>query len=231
MNQSLNWVGKRVKRIDAPEKVTGELKYMTDYQYENMVWGKVLRAKYPYATIRSIHTEKAKALDGVICVLTHEDIPGFNGFGIVIPDQPVLAYETVRCTGDAVALVAAETQEIAEQALGLIEVEYVPLDAVTDAEQAMFPTAAKLHPDGNIHSHVKIKNGNTEKAFKEADIIVENTFYSPRQMHAFIETEGGWGVMDAEGFITIRCPGQYAYRDRLQIARALAYNPERIRVI
>nr|WP_276569642.1 molybdopterin cofactor-binding domain-containing protein [Cytobacillus firmus] len=82
-----------------------------------------------------------------------------------------------------------------------------------------------------MHSHVKINNGNIEKAFEEADIIVENTFYSPRQMHAFIETEGGWGVMDDEGFLTIRCPGQYAYRDRMQIARSLAYNPERIRVI
>ncbi|WP_313800312.1 molybdopterin cofactor-binding domain-containing protein [Cytobacillus sp.] len=231
MKQSLNWVGKRVKRIDGPEKVTGELKYMTDYHFENMAWGKVLRAKYPFAKIHSIHTEKARQLPGVICVLTHEDIPGFNGFGIVVPDQPVLASDIVRCTGDAVALVAAETQEIAEQALRLIEVEYEPLEAVTDAEQAMAETAPKLHPDGNIHSHVKIKNGDTEKAFKEADIIIENTFYSPRQMHAFIETEGGWGVMDEEGLITIRCPGQYAYRDRMQIARALAYNPERIRVI
>ncbi|WP_102275644.1 xanthine dehydrogenase family protein molybdopterin-binding subunit [Cytobacillus massiliigabonensis] len=231
MKQSLNWVGKRVKRMDGPEKVTGELKYMTDYHFENMVWGKVLRAKYPYAKIHSIQTEKARQLPGVICVLTHEDIPGFNGFGIVIPDQPVLAFDIVRCTGDAVALVAAETQEIAEQALGLIEVNYEPLEPVTDAEQAMSDTAPKLHPDGNIHSHVKIKNGNTENAFKEADIIIENTFYSPRQMHAFIETEGGWGVMDYEGLITIRCPGQYAHRDRMQIARALAYNPERIRVI
>ncbi|WP_419394280.1 xanthine dehydrogenase family protein molybdopterin-binding subunit [Cytobacillus praedii] len=231
MKESLNWIGKRVKRIDGPEKVTGALKYMTDFLFENMVWGKVLRATYPYAKIHSIQTDKAKQLPGVICILTHEDIPGFNGFGIVVPDQPVLASDIVRCTGDAIALVAAETLEIAEEALSLIEVDYEPLEAVTDAEQAMSAKASKLHPDGNIHSHVKIKNGNTEKAFREADIIVENTFYSPRQMHAFIETEGGWGVMDEEGFITIRCPGQYAYRDRMQIARALAYNPERIRVI
>ncbi|WP_057764607.1 xanthine dehydrogenase family protein molybdopterin-binding subunit [Cytobacillus praedii] len=231
MKQLLNWIGKRVKRLDGPEKVTGALKYMTDFHFENMVWGKVLRATYPYAKIHSIQTDKAKQLPGVICILTHEDIPGFNGFGIVVPDQPVLASDIVRCTGDAIALVAAETLEIAEQALSLIEVDYEPLEAVTDAEQAMSAEAPKLHPDGNIHSHVKIKNGNIDKAFREADIIVENTFYSPRQMHAFIETEGGWGVMDEEGFITIRCPGQYAYRDRMQIARALAYNPERIRVI
>ncbi len=229
--ESLKWVGKRVKRIDAPEKVTGELKYMTDYQFENMVWGKVLRAQYPHAKINKIDIEEAQKLPGVICVLTHKDIPGFNGFGIVVPDQPVLCSKVVRCTGDAVALVGAETQEIAEQALSLIKVDYEPLEVVTDAEYAMSSSAPKLHPDGNIHSRAAIKNGDTKKAFQEADIIVENTFYSPRQMHAFIETEGGWGVMDKEGFITIRCPGQYAYRDRMQIARALAYNPERIRVV
>jgi len=230
-NQSLKWVGKRVQRIDGPKKVTGELKYMTDYHFENMVWGKVLRSKYPYARIKSINTEKAEQLDGVVCVLTHKDIPGFNGFGIVVPDQPVLCSNIVRCTGDAVALVAAETEEIAELAINLIEVDYEPLDPVTDPEKAMTESAPSLHPDGNIHSHVAIKNGDIDQAFAEADIIVENTFYSPRQMHAFIETEGGWGVMDDDGFITIRCPGQYAYRDRMQIARALAYNPERIRVI
>ncbi|WP_066288315.1 xanthine dehydrogenase family protein molybdopterin-binding subunit [Bacillus sp. FJAT-29937] len=230
-SQELNWIGKRVKRIDGPEKVTGELKYMTDYHFDNMVWGKVLRAKYPHARIKSIQIEKAEQLPGVVCVLTHKDIPGFNGFGIVIPDQPVLCSDIVRCTGDAVALVAAETEEIAEKALELIEVDYEPLEFVIDAEKAMTPSSPKLHPDGNVHSHVIIKNGDTEKAFEEADIIVENTFYSPRQMHAFIETEGGWGVMDEEGYITIRCPGQYAHRDRAQIARTIAYNPERIRVI
>ncbi|MFK9092772.1 xanthine dehydrogenase family protein molybdopterin-binding subunit [Bacillus salipaludis] len=229
--EALRWVGKRVKRIDGPEKVTGELKYMTDYQFDNMLWGKVLRAKYPHAKIKSINTKKAEQLSGVVTVLTHQDIPGFNGFGIVIPDQPVLCSKVVRCTADAIALVAAETQEIAEQALELIEVDYELLEVISDAEQAMSPTALNLHPDGNIHSHVKIKNGEVDQAFQEADIIVENTFYSPRQMHAFIETEGGWGVMDEDGCITIRCPGQYGYRDRMQIARALAYNSERIRVI
>lgn len=227
----MKWIGKRVVRIDGPEKVTGELKYMTDMHFENMVWGKVLRATYPHAKIKQINIERAQQLPGVICVLTHKDIPGFNGFGIVIPDQPVLCSNIVRCTGDALALVAAETEEIAEQALALIKVDYEPLEVVSDAEQAMTPSAPKLHHNGNIHSHVKIKNGDAEKAFKEADIIVENTFYSPRQMHAFIETEGGWGLMADDGYITIYCPGQYAHRDRMQIARALAYNPERIRVV
>ncbi|WML48247.1 hypothetical protein RCG23_23840 [Neobacillus sp. PS3-34] len=167
-SQSLNWVGKRVRRIDGPEKVTGELKYMTDYHFENMVWGKVLRSKYAHAKIKSIDTAKAMLLPGVVCVLTHKDIPGFNGFGIVVPDQPVLCSNVVRCTGDAVALVAAESQEIAELALELIEVDYEPLEVISDAEQAMSASALKLHHDGNIHSHIKIKNGDVEKALQRS---------------------------------------------------------------
>ncbi|MCQ6265320.1 molybdopterin-dependent oxidoreductase [Fictibacillus sp. WQ 8-8] len=230
-NSHYKYVGKRIPRIDGPEKVTGELKYMTDYHFENMVWGKVLRSSFPYARIKQIDISKAKELPGVIAVLTHKDIPGFNGFGIVVPDQPVLASDVVRCTGDAIALVAAETLEIAEHAVSRIHVDYEPLSPITDAEFAMTDSAPLLHESGNIHSHVTIKNGDTEKAFAEADIILENTFYSPRQMHAFIETEGGWGVVEPDGMLTIRCPGQYAYRDRLQIARALALNPARIRVV
>ncbi|MED4206406.1 xanthine dehydrogenase family protein molybdopterin-binding subunit [Neobacillus mesonae] len=228
---NFNWIGKPVKRIDGAPKVTGELKYMTDIHYDEMLWGKVLRAKYPYAKIKGINTSKAEALDGVAAVLTHKDVPGFNGFGIVVPDQPVLAEDIVRCTGDAVALVAAETEEIAEKALSLIVVDYEPLAPVTDPEWAMSNEAPLLHPSGNIHSYVEIKNGDVEKAFAEADLILENTFYSPRQMHAFIETEGGWGILDENGILTIQCPGQYAFRDRMQIARALGCNPNLIRVI
>jgi len=226
----LKWVGKPVKRIDGPQKVTGEQMYMTDYHYPNMVWGKVLRSQYPFAKIKSIDTSMAEAHPEVVCVLTHKDVPGFNGFGIVIPDQPVLCEDMVRCTSDAVALVAAETLEAAEEALALIKVDYEPLEPVTDAETAMVQGAPKLHPDGNIHSHVVIKNGDVEKGFEEADYIFENTFYSPRQMHAFLETEGGWGKWEEDGSLAIRCPGQYGHRDKLQIARALALNPERIHI-
>jgi xanthine dehydrogenase D subunit len=232
MNQGeWKYIGKRIPRVDGPERTTGELKYMTDLQFPNMVWGKVLRAKYPHAQIISIDTKEAEGLAGVVAVLTYKDIPGFNGFGIVDPDQPVLCEDVVRTTSDAVALVAAETEEIADIALSLIKVEYKQLEVVSDPEYAMTDGAPKLHPSGNTYSHVEIKNGDVEKAFQEADFILENTFISPRQMHAFIETEGGWAMVEKDGSLTIYCPGQYAYRDRLQVARALALNPDRIRVV
>jgi xanthine dehydrogenase D subunit len=225
------YIGKRVPRVDGPKKTTGELKYMTDLHFPHMVWGKVLRAQYPHAKILNIDTTEAENLAGVIAVLTYKDIPGFNGFGIVDPDQPVLCEDLVRTTSDAVALVAAETEEIAEEALALIKVDYELLEVVSDPEYAMTDQAPKLHPMGNTYSHVKIKHGDVEKAFQEADFILENTFISPRQMHAFIETEGGWAMVEDDGSLSIYCPGQYAYRDRMQVARALALNPDRIRVV
>src|SRR5699024_4959622 len=130
-----------------------------------MVWGKVLRAKYPFAKIKAINTTKAKEHPEAISVLTYKDVPGFNGFGIVTPDQPVLAEDLVRCTGDAVALVSAESEEAAEEMLKLIDVTYEPLEAITDPEKAMLQGAPHLHPDGNIHGEYVIKNGDVEKGF------------------------------------------------------------------
>lgn len=225
------WVGKEVKRIDAEDKVRGTLKYMGDLSFPNMIYGAVLRSKYPHALIKKIDTTQAKELEGVVAVLTHEDVPGLNGFGISIPDQPVLCGDKVRYMGDAVALVGAETKEIAEQALELIEVEYEPLPVVDDPEEALLDTSPLIHESGNVHNHVKIQRGDVEKAFKEAAVVVENTYYTPRQMHAFLEPEAGVATIDEDKNITIYCGGQHPYRDQLQVARALGMNPRKIRIV
>jgi len=225
------WVGKEVKRIDAKDKVRGTLKYMADLSFPNMIYGAVLRSKYPHALIKKIDTKRAKELDGVVTVLTHEDVPGLNGFGIAIPDQPVLCRDKVRYMGDAIALVGAESKEIAEQALELIEVEYEPLPIVDDPEEAMLDTSPLVHETGNIHNHVKIERGDVEAAFNEAYVVVENTYFTPRQMHAFLEPESGVATIDDDKNITIWCGGQHPYRDQLQVARALGMNPRKIRII
>jgi len=125
-------IGKPEKRVDALGKVTGTAKFAEDYNLKHQLYGKVLRAKYPHARILKIDTTKAKALDGVEAVLTADDIPGNKVFGIVTKNQSVLAFDKVRYLGDGVALVAANTKEIAEEALALIEVEYEPLPVVSD---------------------------------------------------------------------------------------------------
>ncbi|HLN60995.1 MAG TPA: xanthine dehydrogenase family protein molybdopterin-binding subunit [Symbiobacteriaceae bacterium] len=225
------WIGRSVPRVDAPAKLRGEPVYMTDLKFENPCFGRVLRSTYPHARIRSIDTRAAEALPGVICVLTHNDVPGLNGFGIVIPDQPVLCREKVRMMGDAVALVAAETPAIAAQALGLIKVEYDPLPVVDDPVAAMLPCSPLVHEGGNIHLRTIIRRGDVEQAFGQAAVVADHVYHTPRQAHMFLETEGGWGRLEPDGTLTIWCPAQAAFRDRLQLARLLDWDPERIREV
>jgi len=225
------YIGKPIPRIDALEKATGMIKYMSDLSFPNMAFGKVLRAKYPHAKILKIDTSKAEVLPGVIAVITHKDVPGVNGFGIVVPDMPVLCKDKVRYIGDAVAAVAAETEEIAEKAIQLIEVEYEPLPVLTDPEEAMKEDAPKIHEEGNIHLHTEITRGDVESAFKEADLIIEETFFTGREEHAPLETEGGVAFVDEEGNLNVYVGSQYPQRDQLQLARCLNLNPKKIRVV
>jgi len=229
--RKLKWVGKTVDRKDGRGKVTGETKFFSDMALPNMLWAKVARSKYPHALIKTIDTSKAEALPGVVAVLTYKDVTGQNGFGILIPDQPVLCHDKVRYLGDAIAVIAAETEETAEEAAQLIDVEYVPLPTVTDPIEAMKPDSSKVHSQGNILRHASVSVGNVDKAFQEAAVVVENTFHTGRQMHMYLETEAGLGMLDDEGNIVLYAGGQSPYRDQMQISRALGIPPEKIRVI
>ena len=229
--RTLKWVGKPVNRKDAPGKVTGETKFFSDMALPSMLWAKVARSKYPHALIKRIDTSKAEALPGVVAVLTYKDVTGQNGFGILIPDQPVLCYDKVRYLGDAIAVVAAETKEKAEQATQLIEVEYEPLPVVTDPIEAMKPESPKVHSQGNILRHATVRVGNVDQAFQKAAVVVENTFHTGRQMHMYLEPEAGIGMLDDKGDLVLYAGGQSPYRDQMQISRALGIPPEQIRVI
>jgi xanthine dehydrogenase molybdenum-binding subunit len=225
------WIGKSVARKDGRGKVTGETKFFSDMSLPNMLYAKVARSKYPHALIKSISTSKAEAVPGVVAVLTHKDIAGVNGFGIVIPDQPVLCWDKVRYLGDAVAVVAAETLESAEKAVRLIEVDYLALPVVSDPLEALKPDAPKIHENGNVMRHENVHVGDVEHAFQRAAVVVENTYRTGRQMHMYLETEAGVGMLDEQGRIVLYAGGQSPYRDQMQVSRALGIKPEKIRVI
>lgn len=229
--EEFKWVGKSVTRKDGRGKVTGETKFFSDMIMPNMLWAKVARSKYSHALIKKIDTAKAEAVPGVVAVLTHKDVPGLNGFGIITPDQPVLCHDKVRYFGDAVAVVAAENPEAAERAAQLVEVDYEPLPVVSDPVEAMKPDGTKVHSKGNIQRHANVRVGDVERAFGEAACVVENTFHTGRQMHMFLETEAGIGMLDDEEKIVLYVGGQSPYRDQMQVSRALGIRPERIRVI
>jgi len=145
MNKELTWVGRSIPRKDGTGKVTGETKFFSDMTLPNMLWAKAVRSKHPHALIKKIDTTKAESVPGVVTVLTHNDVPGLNAFGIVIPDQPVLCSDKVRYLGDSVAVVAAESKEIAEAAAELVEVEYELLPVISDALEAMKPESPRVH--------------------------------------------------------------------------------------
>jgi len=218
-------------RPDGLSKVTGSLQYLTDLTFPNMLYGKVLRSAYPHARIISIHTEKAELVPGVEAVITYKDVPGMNRFGIIFPDQPVLCDERVRYVGDAIAAVAARSIEVAEAALKLIEVVYEVLPIVDCPEQALLPDAPKLHPGGNVLHHAAYRNGDVEKGFENCDVIVEEIYELPRQMHAYMETEGGVIVPEEDGGITVYAGTQHGFKDRFQLSRILGMPESMIRII
>ena len=218
-------------RPDAAEKARGAGGYLTDLSAPGMVHARILRAGVPHARIVSIDTSAAEALHGVVAVVTHRDVPGLNAYGIVIQDQPALCADRVRYPGDAVAAVAAETPEIAAQALGLIRVTYAPLPVIDDMEAALAPGAIPLHGESNLLHTTEFVSGDADAAFAGAARIVRATYETPRQMHGFLETEGGIVIPEPDGRLTVKIAGQHGRRDRLQLARILGWPEERIRVI
>lgn len=220
-------------RRDGKQKVTGNLKYLTDLYFPNMLYASVLRSEYPHAEILSINTQEAEEIPGVISVITYKDIPGLNGFGIVIQDQPVLCEDKVRYVGDAIAAVAAETKEIAEKALTYISVKYKVLEPITDPETSLLKSTPKLHENGNLLHAAKFEKGDSdlESIFSTCKVIVEDVYMTPRQMHVYMETEGGVAVPEDNGELTVFAPTQHGFKDQLQLSRILNMPKEKIRVI
>jgi len=234
-------IGKSNPRVDARDKVTGKAQYSGDLSMQDMLYMKTLFAERPHARVLNINTEKALALPGVIAVYTAKDIP-VNEYGLQITDQPVLCgpgaskpyTDIVRFVGDQVAVVVAESESQADQALHLIEVNYEDLPALTDPVTAMRSDAPVLHPDlgdTNVCVHYKIRKGNIDEAFSQADVIVEETYHTPVQEHAYLQPEAGLAYIDNEGRITIEAAGQWTHSDRKDIAHALGVEEEKIRVI
>jgi CO/xanthine dehydrogenase Mo-binding subunit len=245
-----NFIGQSIPRIDARDKVTGSAMYSGDLVRPEMLHMKILFAGRPHARVVSIDTSAAKCLPGVAAVYTAKDVP-INEYGLQKKDQPVLcgpspvtpsgkgtgvavAGNIVRCEGDQVAAIVAETEAIAAQARDLIIVEYEDLPAVYDPAEAMKPEAPRIHPEiGNSNVCVldKIRKGNVESAFARADVIVDGKYHTPYQEHAYLQPEAGLAYLDEENRITVACAGQWTHADRDGIAHALGVAEEQVRVI
>ncbi len=226
-------VGKSLTRPDAVDKVTGKALYTDDLKFDDMLHARVKRADLPHALVKRIDISRALAAPGVAAVLTAADIPGELNHGLVIYDWPALVGvgERVRYLGDALAIVAAETREQAGQALELIEVEYEPQPVVSNPVQARQPEAPQLHPSGNLLKHIKVRKGDVQQGFAEADVVLEHIFHTAITDHAFMEPECSIARVTADGRIEVYVGSQIPYADREQVARCLGLPLEQVRII
>jgi CO/xanthine dehydrogenase Mo-binding subunit len=234
-------IGVSAPRNDAEGKVTGATAYSGDLSMPGMLFLKTMFAERPHARVRKIDTSAARSADGVVAVYTAADVP-VNEYGLQIPDQPVLCgpgstksgTDIVRFIGDQVAAVVATSEDAAEAALRLIQIDFEDLPVLADPIRAMQPDAPLLHPDrgaSNICVHYKIRKGDVAAGFAAADVVVEGEYRTPFQEHAYLQPEAGLAYMDQDDRVTVACGGQWTDADRKSIAHALDLDEARVRVI
>lgn len=233
-------IGQSIPRIDAPAKVTGTARYASDINRPGQLYMKMLFADRPHAIVRSITTDAADCLPGIVAVFTARDVPN-NEYGLLIMDQPVLCgpgsakpfTDRVRFIGDPVVLVVAESEALAAEGVRRIVVEYEDLPVLTDPIEAARPDAPRLHPDqdSNVLRHFRIRTGDVEAGFAQSAAIVEGEYHTPAQEHAFLQPEAGFGYIDEAGRVTVEAGGQAPHEMGHQIAHALGLPVEQVRVI
>jgi len=238
-------IGENKPRIDAREKVTGAAIYADDIQFGNsLLHARIKRSPYPHALIKKINSEKARTLPGVKAIVTGDDFPGY--IGLYLQDRYIFCRERVRYVGDPVAGVAAVSEEIAEKALDLIEVEYEVLEPVLDPEFGASSKAPLLHPDlgqyvvanfifpqanTNISNHFKIRKGDVDGAWEKCAAIVEHKYRIPHIQHVPIEPHTAIAKVDESGDITLWGSSQSPFAQRNLIAQSMGISQSRMRVI
>jgi CO/xanthine dehydrogenase Mo-binding subunit len=217
-------VGERIRRPDAPDKVKGSALYIEDLDFTGSLWGAVLRSPHAHARIARLDVGRARTITGVRAVLTAKDIPGQNLIPMIQADWPVLAADFVRHVGEGLALVAAETREAMAEALHSIAVEYEPLPALLDMEEALRA--------GEVISHWKVRRGETAAAMLRSDlVVVEGTYRTPYQEHAYIEPNGMIAVPDGQGGVVVYGSMQCPFYVQKAVASALGLDLARARIV
>ncbi|MDT7640716.1 MAG: hypothetical protein QOC83_5004 [Pseudonocardiales bacterium] len=238
-------IGGNPTRPDGVLKVRGEFAYSSDLWMDGMIWGATLRSPHPFARIRSVDITEALATAGVHAVLTAEDVPGENRYGLELADQPVLASDAVRFQGEPVALIAADHPEIARQAAKRIRVDYDVWEPVTDARAALgHPNwnmlhdrsapatgisreSAHLHPEGNLVRHLRLRTGQQAPT---ADVVVVGEYEVGMQDQAFLGPESGLAVPAEDGGVELYVATQWLHADQRQMCSALGLAPEKVRL-
>ena len=220
-------IGRSVARYDLPEKLTGEAQYAADVRLPGMLRGKILRSPHPHARIVRIDTAAAERLPGVRATLTPFDAPE----GRIAPDVAILD-SVVRFVGDEVAAVAADDEDIAAEALSLIDVEYEILPAALSVRDALMPDAPRVHPDGNLvgGKPLTLERGNVEEGFARADCVFERSFSTPAHSGSALEPRAAVAMWEGDR-LTVWKSSRGVHADRLNLALALGIERDNVRVI
>ena len=228
------YVGKNILKVDAQDKVTGQAQYSDDIYFDNMLYLKIKRATHPHAYLRRIDISKAQKIPGVVKIITAADIPEVKNFGLIIKDQPVLIGigQKMRYMGDALAIVIAESKEIASKAVRIIQVEVEKLEVISDPLRAMEKDAPLIHQDGNILATHYLEKGDINKGFAKADVIAENEYKTTFIDQLPLQVEAGVGFYDEENeIIKLWAATQWLHDTQADIAQSLGLPKEKIRII
>ncbi len=224
-------VGRKTVRTDALDKLLGRARFTTDYVPNGTMVVKVLRSIKPHALIKGVDASTAAAMPGVFAVLTARDIPGENEIGYALPEQPFLNAEKVHYIGDPIALICAADEVVAQEAMEAVEVEYESLPAVLDIDAALADGAPVIHKENNIAVKTRIRKGDIAKGWRDAKVVVEDTYWSPYQEHMCLEPEAAYAVPDSVGKVTVIACMQSPHLVREKVARVLGWKLNQVRII
>jgi CO/xanthine dehydrogenase Mo-binding subunit len=224
-------IGKSIPRIDAWQKVNGQARFVADVPVEDCKMGVVLRSPHHHARILKIDTSEAEKGSGLVTIITAKDIPGKLYYGALVQDRPALADQVVRFIGEPVALIIAETREIAEKARSLIHITYELLSDTHDPKIALEETAPKVHAGGNLLAHFEVGEGEPALGFAEADVILEETFNVPRIYPGYLEPETSLAVWNEDETLSVWVSSQKPFDDRHHISSVLGLPEEQVHVI
>lgn len=230
-NESLSSVGKAVERADALDKVLGRPIFTADLIPQDSLYVALVRSTRPHAKILGIDAEEALKTKGAIRLIGKADVPGVNNIGCIVPDRPLFSGDVVRCIGDPICAVIADDRSAAEEAAKTVDIKYEEMPAVFSPLEAMRPDAIKIHSQGNICKHMKIRKGDVERGFRDSDVVIEKEFRTSMQEHAPLEPDVAFAMPpDEHGIVTVMGPWQCAFDVQDSVALVLDLPANKVRV-
>ncbi len=229
-------IGAGIARPDAVDKVRGEARFVDDLAFPGMLFAKVIRSPHPHARILRVDLTDVLAHPGVVVTVVAEEVPGENVVHVIFDDQPALARDVVRYIGEPVALLAAEDRRSAEEAARKAKVDYEPLPAVVDPEEALLPGApvvavSAAAEKGNLFNAFAIRNGDVDEGLRQADVVVHGEYRTGYQEHAYIETQGAIAVPDEHGAMAVYGSLQCPFYVQGAVAKALGLPLAKVRIV